>query len=380
MSVIINILLLILVIAILTFIHELGHFLAAKLVKAKVFDFSVGFGPKIFSKKVGETTYNLRALPFGGFVKILGDGDPTKEKENIKESGNLKNKSKLAQMFVMLAGVTMNIFLAIFLYTIFLGAHDWRISINRAYEDFSPVGATITTERVTDLPYQVLEDSPAEEAGMYEFGYIRNIDGQEIDDFRTLITILEDSSGEVVAIDACEFEREECSVFNVQVSEEGRIGIAIGDNYVAYIDYSENRVFAGFAHSVNVVKLSGQVISSLFSQARETGDYSQLSYTVSGPVGIYFIIDYFRTLGVIMFLGIIADLSISLAIINLLPIPALDGGRFTILLAESIVGKNLPPRIEAIIINLSFLFLIFLIVLIMLKDIININQLQNWFR
>ena len=90
MSVIINILLLLVVISVLTFIHELGHFIAAKLVKAKVLEFSVGFGPKIYSKKKNETDFSIRALPFGGYVKILGDGDPTESKENRKDKGNLE--------------------------------------------------------------------------------------------------------------------------------------------------------------------------------------------------------------------------------------------------------------------------------------------------
>ena len=128
-----------------------------------------------------------------------------------------------------------------------------------------------------------------------------------------------------------------------------------------------------------MVKLTGEVLSSMFSQARESGDYSRLSNSVSGPIGIYFIIDYFKSLGVVMFLGILSDLSISLAVINLLPFPALDGGRFLILLVESILRKSLNPKIEALIINISFLFLIVLIVLVMIKDILHIDQLKSLF-
>src|SRR5690606_6664000 len=111
---------------------------------------------------------------------------------------------------------------------------------------------------------------------------------------------------------------------------------------------------------INVLKLTGQVLGNLFSEAKETGDYSELSNTVSGPVGIYFVIDYFKTLGIYVFLGIIADLSLSLAVINLLPIPALDGGRAFILLIESIVRKDLNEKVESAIINISFIFLILL--------------------
>lgn len=380
MSILINIVLLLLVISLLTFIHELGHFLAAKAVGAKVFDFSIGFGPKILSKKRGETTYNLRILPFGGFVKILGDGDPTSNKEDIKDEGNLKNKSKLAQIFVMLAGVTMNILLAIIFYTIFLSSSDWRLYISSEYKDFRPVGAELRVERSSDLPYQLVEDSQAKDSGLYEEGYIKSLNGTEVDTYEDFKEILSDFKEQSVSLESCKLDSDECSTFSVPVDSEGKIGMYIGDNYSTFIDYSENRIFAGINHSVNVLKLTGVVLGSLFSEAKETGDYSALSNTVSGPVGIYFVIDYFKTLGVYVFLGIIADLSLSLAVINLLPIPALDGGRAFILLIESIVRKDLNEKVENTIINISFIFLILLIIGIMLKDIINIEQLQSWFR
>lgn len=380
MTILINILLLLLVISILTFIHELGHFIAARIVKAKVLDFSIGFGPKILSKKVKSTEYNLRALPFGGFVKILGDGDPTNKKEDSKDSGNLKNKSKFAQILVMLSGVTMNIILAVVFYIIFLAGSGWRVGIGSEYQDFKPVGASITKERISDLPYQLTEDSPAKDIGLYEKGYITSVNGTVIDNQEDFRDALKDLKNVDIQLEVCEYESDLCDIFTVHVNEEGKIGMYLGENYAVYIDYSNNKITSGFSHSINVLKLTGKVLGSLFSEARETGDYSSLSNTVSGPVGIYFIIDYFKDLGIFVFLGVIADLSLSLAIINLLPIPALDGGRAFILLIEGILRKDLNEKVESWIINISFIFLILLIIGIMLKDILNIQQLQSWFR
>lgn len=379
MTIVTNILLLILVISILTFVHELGHFLAAKLVKAKVLDFSIGFGPKILSKKIDETTYNIRVLPLGGFVKILGDGDPTSKIEDIKDDGNLKNKSKLAQMFVMLAGVTMNILLAVILYTVFLANNGWRMDIGSSYDDFKPVGATLTQERVSDLPYELADEGAALDSGMYKEGYLISIDGETIDKYDDLVRILKSNKSEEVNIYACD-KNKECDYFDITVSGEGKIGVYTGYNYAVYMDYSDNKMFSGVSHSINIVKLTGVSLSSLLEQGKETGDYSQLSNSVSGPVGIYFIIDYFRTLGFFIFLGILADLSISLALINLLPIPALDGGRFFILFIEGILRKDLDEKVEATIINISFMFLILLIVGVMIKDIVNIEQLKSLFK
>ena len=379
MSVIINILLLLVVISVLTFIHELGHFIAARLVKAKVLEFSIGFGPKIYSMKRKGTDFSIRALPFGGYVKILGDGDPSETKENKKDKGNLKNKNKPAQMFVMLAGVTMNILLAIGLYTLYLANNNWQFAIGNSYGEINPVGSIVVKERISDIPYMLADSGGAKESGMYEEGYIVSINGEDVSDYDELTKILKGLENETVSIHACDMDNN-CDIFNVLISEDGKLGIYTGYNYNVYIDYSDNKLIAGISHSINIVKLSGEALSSLISQARQTGDYSELSNTVSGPIGIYFIIDYFKTLGIVTFLGILADLSLSLAVINLFPLPALDGGRFLILLIESIFRKNLNQKVEAIIINLSFLFLILFIVFIMIKDIINIEQLKSLFK
>jgi len=379
MSVIINILLLLVVISVLTFVHELGHFIAAKLVKAKVLEFSVGFGPKIYSKKKNETDFSIRALPFGGYVKILGDGDPTESKENRKDKGNLKNKSKPAQMFVMLAGVTMNILLAVGLYTLYLGNNNWQFAIGSEYDDIHPVGAVIVKERVSDIPYMLAEDGGAKDSGMYEEGYIISVNGEEILDYDELTNVLSSLKGKTASVHACDTDNN-CDTFEVLISEDGKLGVYTGYNYNSYLDYSKNKLFSGFSHSINVVKLTGEALSSLISDAKKTGDYSELSNAVSGPVGIYFIVDYFKTLGLISFLGILADLSLSLALINIFPIPALDGGRFFILLIESIVRKDLDEKVEAAIINISFIFLILFIILIMVKDIVNINELKSLFK
>jgi len=380
MSIIINILLLILVIGILTFVHELGHFLAAKIVGAKVSDFSIGYGPKLISKKIGETTYNIRILPLGGFVKILGDGDPTEEKEDGKDSGNLKNKPKLAQMFVMLAGVTMNILLAVIIYFIVISSNNWRIQLSSEYENFNPIGAQITKERVTNLPYAVIKDAYADNTDIYDKGYIAQINGQTIEYFENLSEILQENRNKEVEIYICESELENCKTFKIQVPEDGKLGIAIGYNYEIYIDYANNKISAGFAHTLNMLKLTGSVFSSMFKEAKETGDYSQLSTSVSGPIGIYLVIDYFKSFGLIIFLGLIADLSVSLAIINVLPIPALDGGRVGILIIESILRKDLDEKVENFLINMGFIFLIILIIVIMLKDIFTFQQLQEVFK
>jgi regulator of sigma E protease len=382
MSVVVTILLVVLVLGVLIFIHELGHFLAARLVGATVFEFALGFGPRIISKEYKGTIYTVRLLPLGGFVNILGDGDPTKEdlerfKEADIEQGNLKNKSKWAQAFVMLAGILMNILLAIFCYFLVLGFSDWKIALSYEYADFNPIGAQVTKEREMDVPYEVVEDSLADESGMPDQGYITHINNEEVEYVEDISELI--SGNDEVNIRACSQQGEDCNVYRVEVDNEGKIGIAIGINYFVYLDYSDNKILSGPSHFINNVRLIGRVFGSLFREARETGDYSALSQSVSGPVGIFFIVDYFKDLGWIPFFSLIADLSLSLAIMNILPIPALDGGRVLIVAIEGLLGKDLNPKIEAIIINISFILLMVLVVFVMIKDITSIDELKSLF-
>ena len=227
-----------------------------------------------------------------------------------------------------------------------------------------------------DVPYRVLEDSNASLSGMPEEGYIKSIDNQYVEYVEDISKLIGDSKS--VIINACTVD-DECSDYSVVVGDDGKVGVAIGANYYISIDYSEYKIFSGFSHLVNKLRLIGRVFTNLFNEAKETGDYSTLSNSVSGPVGMFFLVDYFKDLGWIPFLSLVADLSLSLAIMNVLPIPALDGGRVFILLLESIFRKDINPKLEAIIINLSFILLMVFVVVVMVKDIVNIDQLKSLF-
>lgn len=377
MSVVVNILLFLLVVSILTFVHELGHFIAAKVIGAMVFEFAIGFGPKLFSKKIGETMYSIRALPFGGYVKILGDGDSEEKVTKEDEKKNLNKKPKWQRIIVMLAGVTMNILLSISIYYIVLAANGWELVLNQEFKDFKPVGATIYRERDGDVEYELIDGGNAQEAGLPEKGTVKSIDGVKIEYTDEVGKIIRSKKGEYISINAC--IEDVCTDYSVKVSDEGKVGIYMLSNYMVILSYKENKLFAGFSHIRNSLILMGSKLKGLISQAKVTGDYTELSNSVSGPVGIYFVIDYFKKFGIVTFIGMVADLSVSLAIVNLLPIPALDGGRVFILLIEWIVGKELDEKIESKIINISFIFLIIVILFVIIKDIVNIDSIKELF-
>ena len=379
MSIFVNILLFLLVISILTFVHELGHFISAKIIGAKVLEFSLGFGPKLFSKKWGETLYSFRGLPFGGYVKILGDGDPGEEMNSkADDKRDLRKKPKWQQIFVMLSGVTMNILLAISIYYVVLASNGWELVLNSDFKDFKAIGAEVYLEREGNVEYEIIGGGKASEAKLPEKGFIKSIDNKEIVYMEEVGEYISTKKGETISLNVCVDEK--CSDYVIEVPEEGKIGISLPSNYLVILSYKEHKLFAGFSHIRNSLVLIGKKLGEMIGNARLSGDYSELSNSVSGPVGIYFVIDYFKKFGAIPFLGMIADLSVSLALVNVLPIPALDGGRVLILLLEWIAGKELDEKIETKIINGSFIFLIILILFIIIKDIVNIDSMKEIFK
>lgn len=378
LSIILNILLFVFVIGILTFVHELGHFLVAKAIKAKVYEFSLGFGPVLFKKKYKETQYSIRMLPLGGFVKIMGDGDPGKYREIKNDSGNLNNKPKIAQIGVMLAGVTMNILFSIAIYFIVIASMGWKIPLSYDFENFKPVGGTVSREIIGKVQYsEVVEGGSADKAKIPEKGIIRSIEGIELKYTDEIKSLLAKYKGNSVNINICVDDI--CKDYLVNVTSEGTIGISMSPNYYVVLSYENNKVFSGFAHIINTLSLISDKLGDMFKYAKQTGDYSDLSNSVSGPVGIYFLIDYFKQFGVITFISIMADLSLSLAIVNILPIPALDGGRVLILMIEGVLKKEFNEKAKNLIINISFILLMILVLFIMIKDIINIDNIKNMF-
>lgn len=426
-----NIGILILIIGILVFVHELGHFLAAKFFKARVDEFSLGFGPKLISKKIGETEYMIKALPLGGYVKILGEGDelPTGEGDDAEKAldekinndpRSLKSKPKYAQLIVMVAGVTMNAILAVILFYVVLARVNYTVVLTPDFVDFVPAGGTKTIEKTGDFIYSSLIDGGgAKEAGLPEKGLIKSADGKEFPISHDFQKYVRENPNKTIVMNVCEVETEEseqtdtneqpdnqaetedkdntesnkntqnkseteapqCKDYQVKISDKGLIGISYSANYYVQIKYEgADQLFAGFIHSANQVKLIGYYLPRLFQQANETGNYEKLATNgVSSPIALYYVIDSFKSDGIYPLLDITASLSFSLALINILPIPALDGGRILLILIEMIRRKPLKPRTEALIIGISFYLLMGLMLIIIIKDIVYIELFQKLF-
>jgi regulator of sigma E protease len=362
------------ILGVLIFIHELGHFLAARISKVRVDEFAIGLGPKILGWVRGETQYRLNLLPLGGYVKILGEGDEVTTKKEANDPRNLKNKSKLVRVFVMLAGIIMNLLLAVVIYYFFIIQAGFRWEVSPDFRNINPWFGQIEVEREGDIEYSgLVEDMNAQKAGLPETGTIRRIDGQEVKYSYELTEYLRNSKGEEVSLSVCD---DECKEYDVEVSDSGTVGIYLYQNYRVFLSYVNIKLFSGFAHAANVVGLVGERFGEIIGTARQTGDYSEVVNNVSGPVGVYVIVDYFKSYGFLALLGFLADLSLTLAIMNLLPIPALDGGRVLLVGVEAVIGKPLNKNFEAIVINISFILLVILMIAIIFKDVLYIDQLR----
>ncbi len=330
------------VFGLLIFFHELGHFTIAKLTGIKVHEFSLGFGPKLIGFPRGETTYNLRLLPLGGFVRMAGM-DPDEENFETEERG-FNKKSVLQRISVILAGPLMNFVLAILLLA--------------AIYLFQ--GLPSPTNQVDRL----VPGQPAERAGIQSGDRIVAIDGKRIEKWEELRDKIDSSPGKNVKLiirrDSREFDVDVIPA--LQKNGLGKIGI--------YPAYEPQKVGPGTAlaagaqrtlwFSVMIIEFIGRMITG-----QERAD-------LGGPVRVVVEISKAVEMGFYPLLTLAALLSINLGLFNLFPIPALDGSRILFLIVERLRGRPVDPRKENFIHLVGFGLLLMLIVVITYNDILQL--------
>ncbi|MDO5724739.1 MAG: RIP metalloprotease RseP [Tissierellia bacterium] len=288
------------------FLHEFGHFTAAKLSDVKVNEFSIGMGPKIFSKSYGETSYSLRALPIGGFVAMEG------EEENSDDLRAFNNVSPIKQMIVIVAGALMNMLLAILAFTLF----------------FAIVGTPSTTIG------EVLDNSPAYYAGLKAKDKILEINKTPVKSWEDIIENISKADSSTINL---KIERDK-EILNIESETEDTNGRkTIGINYQP-MKNAGNVLKAGLKETKNTSLMILKFLKELVTFKQDVSE-------LMGPVGVAREIGKASQLGIIGVLYIIGAISANLGIFNMLPIPALDGGRFLMILAEAISGKKIPEKI-----------------------------------
>lgn len=364
-----SVLIFIIILAILIFVHELGHFLVAKKSGIRVDEFGLGFPPKIFAKKWGDTTYTLNAIPFGGFVKIFGEDSHGEEISEADKSTSFIYKSKWIQSAVLVAGVTFNIIFAWL--CISLG---FMIGLP-ASMDYSSLGKTTDANLVIT---EVVVDSPAQKAGLVSGDVIllatgggMTLQGGDLtpESVKGLITNEKTESVEIVYRRGEELPKS-VVVEPTTESNDGRKVIGIGMDKMGTLKLPVHLAFiegvrtTWYLTKATVVGLA----AFLWDVVTFHSDFSQ----VAGPVGIAKVVGEANDLGFTYLLSLIALISINLAVINLLPFPALDGGRLLFVAIEAIMRRPIKPSVVAWTNGIGFALLIILMIVITGHDIIKL--------
>ncbi|MFC1686353.1 RIP metalloprotease RseP [Patescibacteria group bacterium] len=353
----------ILVFGLLIFVHELGHFLVAKKMGVKVEEFGFGYPPRIFGIKRGETIYSLNWIPLGGFVKMLGQDD-FDVKGNLKKSGerNFNNKSIYKRALIMIAGVVMNFILAWVLIVIGFGVG--MPTLTDGVDRFK--GAEIKTNI---LVMEVSKNSPAEQAEMKISDIIRKTNGKEITSKVELQDFTKKNQGKEVSI---EIERKgdrhilETTLRKNPAENQGALGIGVEESSVVKYPWYK-AIWIGTKETVYLI---GLVVVALYGFFKEIFVSLHISDQAAGPVGIAKMSGSVAQLGWIYLLQFVALLSINLGIINILPFPALDGGRLLFLGIEKVRRKPISLRIENIVHLIGFGLIIILLIAVTYKDIL----------
>lgn len=338
MDIVLQIIYTVLILGFLILIHEFGHFICAKLTKTKVNEFALGMGPAIFKKQGGETLYALRLFPIGGYVAMEGEDDTSEDPNGFDK------KNIWARLLIVSAGALMNLILG-FIITLIL---VMRVGIPSLM-----VG-------------EFLENSISDDYGLRVGDVILKIDDRKIGSYADIgttfalnfnlesvdVTVLR--NGEEIVLEDVVFPKEE--------QAEGLSSFSVD-----FKVYSQKKTFK------NVMKetfsRTGSYISMMYESLGQliTGKMS-VKY-VSGPVGISNAIADSAKLGINAILSLVSLISLNLAVMNLLPLPALDGGRLIFLIIELVTRKRVPKKYEAVVHFVGLVVLLGIMVLIVFKDI-----------
>ncbi|MAF79467.1 hypothetical protein CL629_00060 [bacterium] len=343
-----TILLVIISLSILIFVHELGHFLFAKLFKVPVEEFGIGFPPRLLKKKVGETTYSLNLLPFGGFVKIFGENA---EDLATKEPDSFSRQPIWKRSTIVLAGIVFNIVIA------------W-VALNLLFFTGVPKHLLIT---------DIIKNSPAETAGIQGGDIIIEAAiGETIlsDPIATesFVALTKSNKGKEISL-TLQRDKEAIEVQTILKTEikeeEGALGAQVLEIGTDPEPFPQNVI------SGTIATIDNLVIIAISFYTLITGIFTQpeILESVSGPVGIIGIATQATNLGIPYLIQLMALISLNLAILNLIPFPALDGGRFVFLIIEKIIRRPVPFKVQAITNTAGFAALILLLILITIKDI-----------
>lgn len=365
-----NIILFILILGVLIFVHELGHFLAAKKSGIRVDEFAIGFPPKLWSWKKGETTYSLNLIPLGGYVKIHGENYEEDSLKGKDYKRSFVNKPRWIQAIVLFAGVFFNVLLAWVLLSV-----SFMVGVPTI--DDGRLSRHIDSSFMTAV--QVVPGSPVDLAGITPGTKITGVNAAGITllqwDTETLRDVVNESGideFEIFYLASGDIESEELSA-NITAVEgivgDGKaLGVAIEPVGVLKLPVHK-ALIEGASATWNYTKGITEGFIQLISDAF-TGDAN--INTLTGPVGLIGMVGDASRLGLAYLFSFTALISLNLAVLNLFPFPALDGGRLLFVLIESIIRRPINPKIAGYVNAVGFFLLIGLMIVVTVFDVLKL--------
>ena len=349
----------IIVLGVLVFVHEFGHFIFAKRAGMKVEEFGFGFPPRIWGVKKGETLYSINAIPFGGFVKILGE-----EGEQRDNPRSFSSKPFGPRLKVIIAGVTMNFFLAVVLLMV---TNFFGLRIGLVDDKTSSVARDKAVQII-----EVSKDSPADKAGMMLLdevvGFKLNGSLKVVSKTEDVQTFIRENIGQPVVIvikrNKDLLEKEIVPRLNPP-DGQGALGVSLAlTGVVSYPWYEAiwRGVYDAVILSINTIFGYFVLFKTLLLKGKLIAD-------VSGPVGIATLTGQAARMGINYLMQFTAMISINLAVLNIIPFPALDGGRALLIIVEKLKGSPVNKKIEQVVNTIGFALLIALMVYVTAKDI-----------
>lgn len=355
------------VLSILVIVHELGHFLVAKACGIKVEEFGLGIPPRIWGIRIGETLYSLNLLPFGGFVKVFGEEEAQLKGRHLTDAEKKRSfvhKPAWQQSAVLVAGVICNFLLG------------WAIMSYLFTQ-----GVPVTTDKI--IVQETQPGSPAALAGFQKEDVITQIvikDENAIQapkSTQSFIDVINKNKGKALIFVTTRKDGQALSLEATPRANppegQGALGLIVSDQMIKKYSLAE-APFLGLKESVfmtiAVVRGIGKMATDVFS-------FSGKQVDVVGPVGIYFITSSAAQNGFSALLQLVGLLSLNLAVVNILPIPALDGGRLAMVIYEKVSRKKIKPELLYRMNAIGFSVLIGLIILITVRDFLQLDTLKE---
>ncbi|MDO8576882.1 MAG: M50 family metallopeptidase [Candidatus Daviesbacteria bacterium] len=356
-----SIIIFIITLLVLVLIHEFGHFLMAKRFGIKVEEFGFGIPPRAWGKKIGETIYSINWLPFGGFVKLLGEDEEGSVKAEKKSSRDFRAKPVSKRIIVVVAGVTMNLILAWLLF--------YTVIISQNFKIIYP-----TTEPAVYIA-QVEKDFPAAKVDIRVGDKLVAVDNQKVADIEQARKDIKAKDEKTISLTLADSDGNNPRKVEVTPKKQPNGDVLIGVVFspIPFREYTTvaQKVFSGITYSWDLTRLTFVGLGGLFHDLI-SGNFGQASKSVAGPVGLAVVTNDILSSGwvaLLPYLWFIGVISLTLAIFNVLPIPALDGGRLLFLVIEAISRKKVREDVEKMVHQVGFMILLALALLITFSDI-----------